>query len=92
MTIKGLLCKLNYFMQLRVFSEFSLYCALWFLDRWLRRQLASAKTEELQATEDLSETKNENKRFITVCLIAQCKYMFSVSFHIFFYMCYVVSE
>lgn len=27
-----------------------------------RRQLASAKNEELQATEDLSESKNENKR------------------------------
>lgn len=71
-------------MQLHVFSEFSLYCALWFLDRRSRRQLASAKNEELQATEDLSESKNENKRFITVCLIARCKYMFSVSFHMFF--------
>lgn len=70
-------------MQLHIFSEFSLYCALWFLDRWLRRQLASAKTEELQATEDVSETKNENKRFITVSNCSMQVHVFSEFSHFF---------
>lgn len=41
----------------------------------MRRQLASAKTEEPQANLDLSESKNENKRLV-------CVFNFSLQMHV----------
>lgn len=63
-------------MQVHVFSEFShvfLTCALWFLNRNLRRQSARFKneepevTEEAKVTEDVSEINDDNFPVSSLC-------------------------